>query len=658
MSPIDLISWAIQSILVLLTSLLFVYGIEGKLPELSGAVARSFCLALLSSLFLSLFYDFIVPIGTVASKQSKSAFEDVFLLQLFAGTMLLFSGICWWLGEMIWGVFNGAPVPDQLGLAGAVQILSQWTAYSYFLFVVGYVLIVTVVGYFAEHICLNLYDIKHRYRSWRIKGREWASITATFDPFLSVAVVIPLLSWFDVKLGEGPPKELGWVVLSGAGILGVGLLLFMRVWTQKLEGLRTKAFATVSSWTFGAGRFVVQFIWMARTILFKRSPLPALKLAEVQLGDVFGTQDLEALHYILRFHGRNAFGFDRPKIYVYSIEGGGYLFDADNQEGMLLWAKFGADLESKLVRIYSVRDLHGMFEDLVIRPDGAIGDGIKELKAKIADIKKRESDDKKFTFIAYKSFSVPLEAVDGSPPQTAARVSYLYRIQSSNHAVDFLKAVKNIMDVGLANRAFWNTLRAAPDEYELSSSELTRQGLAEFRYRDDWFCVQGDTIIPYKGGDAEFIDRLRSVPERSYLIIDESVLIDLFESPDRSLLSKLIEASRSRYILVRSDKLVSLFFRFTTQGYVDTSLSSLPCLEKDTKIITGKRLIDDSITSQLLWSARVRSTLSPQICFMLDNRNYGDDELGSLRSFFDIACIGMKSAVPSARRFEGICEPC
>lgn len=570
-SPIDLISWAIQSILVLLTALLFIYGNEGYLPDLNGDLATSFLYALESSFFLSLFYDFISPIEEYASRKSKSSFDDVFFIQLFAGIMLLATAIIWWLVEA--GVSSSG---ISISFNVVIQIIYNWSMYSLLLFTVGYVLIVTVVGYFVEHISLNLYDDRHAYGNWKIKGREWASITATFDPFLSVALVIPTLTYFGVQLGDQPPKELYWVILSSFGIAGVALPLFMRVWSQKLEALRTKSFVTISTDLSSNNNFTDRFKWLSRIILFKKAPLPELSIESKEFLNIFSKDGEKALLHIIRFHSQNSFGFNASKLYLFTIHGGGYLFDQDNQEGLLLWDMFKENLGNQSIKIFSIREVAAMCKSLGVSFTDEMGDKLQSFCSELEEMLESETKDKLFNYIACSAFTLP-DSLNDFAKSKSFHLSYIFECKLIHDPLeDRFNAIERIMDTRLAERAIRKTLNISTENRPLQPKESKDIDFSNFDYNDSHFSIKGSYIIPYQREQHGFIESISNLPNEAVIVIDESVLISLIDSSNSELLSRFADATRNMLIIMRSDKGFSLFIQKTTQGSESTTPSSIP----------------------------------------------------------------------------------
>ena len=653
-SPLEFITWLLQSILVFFAAVLFLYGVEGKLPDLGSGVIWSLGFALLSSLFLSLFYDFISPINETTDSISNNlpgnsntaAFSNVFFTQLLASCMLLLFSTLWWLCDQLF--FDNLGVVTSLKVG--VNIVLGWNMYDQALFFVGYIAVVTVIGYFAEHIFLNLYDQNHKYGTWRIRGREWASITASFDPFLSAGIVIPVAIKLGVEIGESPPADIYWVFLSSFGIIAIALLLFMKVWSQKVEVLRTATFAQIAEISVQLDQFPKKFMWLAHTILYKTPTLPSLNFRSLSNGEFFSKDMIEAINHLLRFHGYNAFGLEKIDYQIFLVGGGKFLFDKNNHEAVILWQEFKENLAEQNIEILSLQDIKDLCDDQSVKFGGRIGQHVLNLDKELSEILKRHSKDGTHAYVAFEAFRIPKRLLQNSIKPKPVFVSYLFAQRQVSKLENYKMAIFNIMDTRVAKRALakWGKKVANGTG---SNSNPTTSDFHSFGYEDDDFVIDANSFIPFNGRTNAFSDKLEKTPPNSVVIVDETILLQLFEPENKTLFGLFIQATFGKYVLVRSVETASLFFRIATQGYEKALLSSLPCIEYGRKIIGEPREKSKDHLSRLILSAKLRSTLRPSICILSSDDDF-ENENFSLDSSLMTACVGMSPEISRPKKLE------
>ncbi len=248
----DLMSWFINTILIIFTTCLFLYGRSGKLPftqDPGGAILTDIytCIgwATVSSIFMSFFYDLLVPLSNAAEIPSENNNEKTRKAVLLKKAQEVFNvQVVVSLSALMVSVFLIAILPNErenFGNALTLYLTNDWKWVDFFALFIGYIVGVTVIGYFAEHIFLTLYDVDKqlKYGEFRIKGREWASITATFDPFFGLTIVALLT--FKLGYSEDIVYSRLWICVSGLGVVTMILLGFYKLWSKKKEMIRSRA---------------------------------------------------------------------------------------------------------------------------------------------------------------------------------------------------------------------------------------------------------------------------------------------------------------------------------------------------------------------------------------------------------------------------------
>jgi hypothetical protein len=339
----ELLTWLVMSIIITFTALLYMYGAEGALPSLKSihqgdsGILRALGFALLSSMMLSFFYDLLIPFHQISHQISQGVSVTWRARALEVGLTQLF--VC--LSIIVWSggaLLANSPLKAVRGFLrvplGPIEALKLG---------LGYVLGVTVIGYFVEHICLALYDDRQAktYGEFRIRGRDWASLTATLDPFLAI-LLVPLY-WQIVNPGHGDQyKEIWWAYFSAVGVLTLTLLLFLRLWNGKKEELRLSAFrATIEALTERRGNGCSVYLEdLTPLVLLRLSRSPEIA-ADVGLRELDAQQSahllaVPRLEYVLR----------RTQVYrvfaglpTSNVEVADHLFDAlaaaDNESGLI-----------------------------------------------------------------------------------------------------------------------------------------------------------------------------------------------------------------------------------------------------------------------------------------------------------------------------------
>ena len=381
-SPAELMSWFIQSLLVLMAGLLFVYAQEGRLPA-GGAIVTSIMWALFSSLMLSLFYDLAIRPAAASSGLSAKVVATIHT-QVLVGISGLFFAIPHW-------ILSSGDVPKMFNdLMEVWAVIQSWSVTDRLLYFAGYIGGVTCIAYILESVGLITHDRNHRFGDWRITGREWASIATMIDPLVSVLIVVPILALPSAE------SDRTWFWLAGAGVLGVGIQSFLRLWLAKSGQMRGRALGALNAPVSEGIIALSQTLrWLSRLMLFRLESTATFDafVAEQNEEWLGPSHNSNLARVLLRSHLFTHRG--QLAVDCIRVQNGRELFDPQDAEGDYLWKRYADYLtsgtDSRLVVADEIQKI--LVSEITMYPEKSIPHNLIEVKSGIeALIKSHEHD--------------------------------------------------------------------------------------------------------------------------------------------------------------------------------------------------------------------------------------------------------------------------
>jgi hypothetical protein len=588
-SEAELLSWAVQAVLVFVAGLFFLSAESGSLPfsasDATGAhgsrqLGYSLLWVFASSLCLSLFYDLMIVAGSDENDETSKVRRTAKIHALVGLTAC----IC-----AVPHLLLSAPGLRQ-SAATAFAVITHWDLAANLKYFAGYVVGVTCVGYLFENLGLNFHDTNHRFGSWRITGREWASITATLDPLLSVAVVVPFFR------AAGEAKEPIWFAVAALAIAAVTLQAFLLLWSAKKEIMRSRAVFIMSARTSSVpdcDRVVLT--WLSRLALFRAESVSSMEVVAAQ--EYLGEREHESLRTVL-LRSRRFVHTGNLSVTILSLRRGRLLFGRGDAEGYALWQMYVrwlvAGTQSQIVELSDV--IH------VAAGDAQWSASARETPISMLARKLQEIGD---------DTAADLMAVCVSGPAVPERPVTERGVERTRKLACFAQRNTNRnIDSDLDN--LWSML--------LSTSEHGR--LSAVR-----------RISAYDGGgfamSIEGVQLVECLPEEwsgdgyDDVLVEGSLLLSLIRSGERLPAWVPLLPSDCRNVVIWSRSDVDLTLIRALSGSADGRVEALPAIANVTSVDESK--IGGAAFIRAIKMAAARSRLRLEVIVVTDDEHFDDD---------------------------------